>query len=216
MLLISKWVLCLIMLNMLKGWSEVIQEAHGPWRSAWPFVRWNQHRLYWQCSWGNLFSKYHILLKFGRSPKKRIFSPDYQAFNKAWLISDKNWGSSSLLKILTSEILQSAPNDPKLNSNDLTRKVLYIRSSWDHESQIFSRFALRSAIYFRSCSFHDFPIDSHVKISKCHNFFFKFGRLPRKVKQPVFSHGSQCPPKVWVTLDENCRKLLLVDRQKRK
>ncbi len=34
-----------------------------------------------------------------------------------------------LLKILISEILQNAPNNAKLNSNDLIRKVPYILSS---------------------------------------------------------------------------------------
>ena len=46
--------------------------------------------------------------------------PDYHTFYKVWLKLDENWdggGGSSLMQILTSEILQSAPNDAKLNSN---------------------------------------------------------------------------------------------------
>ncbi len=69
------------------------------------------------------------------------------AFCYVWLNLDENWGSSNLLKILTSEILQSAPNDSKLNSNDLTQKVPYIWSSQDCESQIFISFALWSAVF---------------------------------------------------------------------
>ena len=42
------------------------------------------------------------------------FAHDQHTYNKIWLKLLENWGSSSLLKILTWKILQSAPNDPKL------------------------------------------------------------------------------------------------------
>ncbi len=64
-----------------------------------------------------------IYLKFGRSPEKvtACISPlSLHAFSEVWLKLDENCGSSSLLKMLTSEILQSAPNGPKLNSKNLT------------------------------------------------------------------------------------------------
>ena len=43
-------------------------------------------------------------------------------FIKVFLKLDENCGSSCLLEFLTSEILQSAPNDPKLNSKNQTQK----------------------------------------------------------------------------------------------
>ncbi len=49
----------------------------------------------------------------------------YHTFRKVWLKLDENYGRSSLLKILTSEILQSALNDPKLNSKNQTQSVLH-------------------------------------------------------------------------------------------
>ncbi len=76
----------------------------------------------------------YFFLIFGGTPKPiTACAPpppsDWHACHKVWLKLDENRGSSSLLKILTSEILQNAQNDPKLNSNDLTRNVPYIWSS---------------------------------------------------------------------------------------
>ncbi len=44
-------------------------------------------------------------------------------------------------------------------------------------SPTFSSVSLYGQPFARYCTFQDFPIDSHVKISKCH-FFFNFGRSP--------------------------------------
>ncbi len=82
--------------------------------------------------------------------------------------------SSSVLIILTLEILEKAPNDPKLNSNDLTWKVPYRWSFLHRESQIFIRVALRSA-FFKILYISWFHIDSHVKITKCHKMFVTWG-----------------------------------------
>ena len=57
---------------------------------------------------------------------------------------DENRGSSCPLKILTSEILRSVLNDPKLNSNDLTQKS----TSVSLYGQLFSRYS----------TFYDFPL----------------------------------------------------------
>ncbi len=51
------------------------------------------------------------------------------------------------MKILTSEILQSAPNDTKLNSVNQTQKVFYICIANDREAQIFILFAILSAVF---------------------------------------------------------------------
>ncbi len=63
-----------------------------------------------------------IYLKFGRSPEKVMacISPGLHAFSKGWLKLNENCGTSSLLKMLTSGILQSAPNDLKLNKKNRT------------------------------------------------------------------------------------------------
>ncbi len=42
---------------------------------------------------------------------------------KVWLKSDENWKMSRVLKIIKLGIWQSAPNDPKPNSNNRTSKV---------------------------------------------------------------------------------------------
>ncbi len=65
------------------------------------------------------------------------------AYNKICLKLIANLGSSSLLKILTSEILQSALNDPKPNSRNQASKVPYTCALQYPESQIFVRFTLR-------------------------------------------------------------------------
>ena len=54
------------------------------------------------------------------------FSRDQHTCNKIWLKLIENCGCSSLLKILTSEILQIAPNDPKPNSRNQASKVPYL------------------------------------------------------------------------------------------
>ncbi len=65
-----------------------------------------------------------IYLKFGRSPEKvmacTLYFPGLHAFSKVWLELNENCGRSSLLKMLTSGILKSAPNDFKLNSKNQT------------------------------------------------------------------------------------------------
>ncbi len=56
-----------------------------------------------------------------------IACPDYHTFHKIWLKLDEKCGSSRLLKILTSDVLQNEPNNPKLNSQNRAWKVLNIR-----------------------------------------------------------------------------------------
>ena len=43
-------------------------------------------------------------------------------FYKVWLKLNEHCGSGNLLKFLISENLQSAPNDPKLNDAEVTKK----------------------------------------------------------------------------------------------
>ena len=76
---------------------------------------------------------------------------------------DENCGSSSVLIILTLEILERAPNDPQT-------ELKFMKTFLDRESQIFIRFALRSAV-FKILHISWFPIDSHVKTTKRHKLF---------------------------------------------
>ena len=60
-----------------------------------------------------------IYLKFGAKSNGLHFNR-LHAFSKVWLKLNKNFGTSSLLKILISGILKSALNDLKLNSKNQT------------------------------------------------------------------------------------------------
>ncbi len=136
------------------------QDAQGPWGSSWSFVRRNRHSF---IDTGNVDEVTHF--------QSAIF--------KVWIAIKRNslyvhlitmlsvrfaWncflGKQQLLKIWISGILQSAMNDPKLNSNDLTRKAPYIWNSLDSKSQIFICFSLQAA-FSRYCTCYDFPIDPH-------------------------------------------------------
>ena len=69
-------------------------------------------------------SKCHKIFKFQQIAKKG-YSLNSLVTNilKIWLELNENWGSSSLMKILTSEIWQSATNDSKPNSRNRSSKV---------------------------------------------------------------------------------------------
>ncbi len=45
------------------------QEGQGPWHSAWPFVRWNQHKFMDTGNVANFSSKCHIFLNFADREK---------------------------------------------------------------------------------------------------------------------------------------------------
>ena len=67
-----------------------------------------------------IFKIYQIVSKIA------CISTDYHTFRNVWLKLHKLCGRSSLLKILTSEILQNAPNDTKFKPKNQT--VAYICS----------------------------------------------------------------------------------------
>ena len=109
-------------------------------------------------------------------------SPEYHIlFRKRWLKLDENCCRCSLLQILKPETYAF----PRTVSPTFSSVSLY--------NQPFSRYCI-------SCNF---PIDPHVKISKCP--VLKSWSNAQK-KRPVFSHGSQCHHKVWLRLDENCTR----------
>ncbi len=61
--------------------------------------------------------------------EKACISPDYMISLKFGLKLDENCGSSSLLKMLTSGGLQSAPYDPQIELKESDMKVPYICST---------------------------------------------------------------------------------------
>ncbi len=60
---------------------------------------------------------------------------------------------------------------PSINLNDVTRKVLYIYGVPMTTSLKFSYVSLYGRPFSRYCIFYEFPIDSHLKNSKCHKIF---------------------------------------------
>ena len=81
---------------------------------------------------GVVFESAITFLNFGRSHRQKQLQPEFprdqHTYNKICVQLNENRGSSSLLKILTLEILQSAPNDLMPNSRNLTSKVPYLCS----------------------------------------------------------------------------------------
>ena len=88
---------------------------------------------------------------------------------KAWPIAKKI--RSSISQIIESEILQSAPHDPKTKL-----KESGIKSTLCAPSHKVSSISLFNQSFSRYCIFQDFPIDSHVKISK-YLKIFKFWQI---------------------------------------
>ena len=82
------------------------------------------------------------------------------------------------MKILTSENLQSAPNDPKLNSKNRTLKVLYICALQYSEPKIFARFALRAGVFKILHIFWIFPLTPMLKFQSA-TFFFNFWQIAK-------------------------------------
>ena len=140
-------------------------------------------------------------LIFGRSPKQVIAYISPWTLCEVWLKSDENCWRSSVSEIVESEILQSALNDPKLNSKNLTLKVSYICALWYPECPKFCPF--RSAISrFQDIPHLDFPIDPHVKISKCHKFLADH----QNIYNVISPYDCLIYHKAWLRSDKNCRR----------
>ncbi len=91
-----------------------------------------------------------VFFNFGISPNKITACVtlllDYHTVHKDWLEIDENCGStcSRFLKMVTSEILQSAPNDPKLTPKKSDRKSTLYMQFIGPQSQFF---VLQSAVF---------------------------------------------------------------------
>ncbi len=109
---------------------------------------------------------------------------------------------SSLLKTLTSEILQSTPTDPKLNTKHQARKVPFICNFQDPESHSF-----RSTIsHFKKniAYFAIFPLTLLFKFQSA-QFFLILVDHP-KMYYNVFPYDCVIYHKAWIRLDRNCRR----------
>ncbi len=125
------------------------------------------------------------VLQIARNINSLYLPPDYHAFHKVWLKLDEHRKFCKVHRMTSTEL-----------SNDLTRKV-FPRTANPKLSSV----SVYGQSFSRYCTFYDFPIDSHVKISKC-NKIVKLGRLPRKVIACI-------PPTVAGALtkfDWHCRK----------
>ena len=76
--------------------------------------------------------------------------------HNVWLKMDETWGSSNLLKMLASEILQTAPDDPK--------GTLHIQG-----------------LGLRVTNFHNFVLQTAVFILRFSHKFLKLGRFAKNV-----------------------------------
>ena len=112
--------------------------------------------------------------------------------------SDENWERSRVLKIVIKlESLQSSQNDPKPNSRIGHEKCpIYLHCTL---SPKFSSVSL----YDQPFCFPWFPIDSHVKLSKCHKFC-KNWPIAKKSNTLDYPYGKRCAHKDWMGSHENC------------
>ncbi len=83
-------------------------------------------------------------------------------------------------------------------------KIPDICSSWDRHSQISICFLLQSAVFKILHILGIFPLTPMLKFQTSTKFL-KLRWLSRKVIA-LFYHGSQCHHKVWLKLEENCRR----------
>ena len=99
-----------------------------------------------------------------------FFCHFWQIAKKVLLNCDENSWRCNVLKIVESEILQSAPNDLKSNSSyRAVKSTLYICPVVPWVPNFFP-FALRSAVFEIFYILVFFPIDSHVKFQSATNF----------------------------------------------
>ncbi len=116
-------------------------------------------------------SKCHRIFK---SAKKVIscISPWLWHLVWSWLKSDETFWRSSVSKNMESEILQSAPNDPNQTQGIGHQKY----PTYVHCSSPSPKFSSTISRCWDIPNFR-FPIDSYIKISKCHIFFLIWGQI---------------------------------------
>ncbi len=71
----------------------------------------------------------------------------------------------------------------------------------------FSSVTLHNQPFSRYCTFQDFPIDFHVKISKCHKFLILADH--QKIYKFMVPYDCLMYHKVWLRSDKNCRSTVL-------
>ncbi len=116
------------------------------------------------CKWPYFF---FLLADRPKSITASLYSPLITILSIKFGWNGMKTGTSSLLKILTPEILQSPPDDSILNSKNQTWKVPYIKHLQIATSPKISSASLYKP-FSRYCTFSICAIDFHVKILKCH------------------------------------------------
>ncbi len=105
--------------------------------------------------------KVPYIFKFGRWPEKVIacISPCLNTFRNVCLKLDETVWSVTFWKSLTSDILQRAPNDPKLNKESDRRSNPYPVPRTAISK--FSYVSLYEQPFSWYCTFYDYSVESH-------------------------------------------------------
>ncbi len=119
---------------------------------------------------------------------KACIPPDYHAFHKFWLKLDESRGSSGFLKILTSEILQSAPNaQTELRWPD-SKNMRYIWTFLELRVPNFHPFRSTANTFQDIAHFMIFPLNSILKFQSA-TYFLKLGWLPKRLYSTMVVNG---------------------------
>ena len=95
---------------------------------------------------------------------------NYHTFHKVLLKLDENWGQQQPFENLNIKILQSAPNDPKLNLKNRTRKVHYICTSYNRGVGLKVSFISLCDQHFQDIAdFTVFPLTPMLKFQSAPN-----------------------------------------------
>ena len=120
-----------------------------------------------------------------------------------------NWtkicGRSSHLKILTSEILQSAPNGLKLNSKNQTWNVPHICSIYRRQSPILCSFGSMIIRFQEIAHFRIFPLIPMLKFQSATKILI-FGRSPKHLLFYPLLWLPYLSYKVWLRSNQHCRR----------
>ncbi len=164
-----------------------------------------------QCSRVNFFSKCDILLKFGRSTEKVMacISPDYDPSLKFGRNRMKIVGPVDF-KIWPSGILQCTQNDPKLNSKNQTRKVLYICSIQERESLNFTLFRSVISCFQNIAHFWIYPLAPMLKFQSATKSLILADRqnISMTLYSLISAYDCLIYHKVWLRSDENWSSVL--------
>ncbi len=151
----------------------------------------------WSCVNKNF--KYSIAKK-----SQPIFPHNQHSYSEVCLKSDENW-ASRLLRIVTLEILQSTPNDPKPNSRNRASKSTLHMCTVVPRVPNFCSFCSMISRFQDIAHFGIFPLTPMLKIqSAIYIFLILAGR--QSICNFIFPYNCLIYHKVWLRSDKNCRE----------